>query len=783
MAKALPYRRASGEPAWPSHGWLPRRRLLLALLPLLVIGIICAVAGSQAPAVFQACTYGLFALPMIAAAGMLGLAITAPFARRGVFEGEPNSGWPEAFRAIVSIALGLGAFSLGTLLLGALGLIEPHMKWAGGNDQSWVPGILLLLAIGIGVIPTRTFLQSSDHSRLLERTAREDWLLLLTALPIAMLLIAATFPPGTLWLSEGRGYDVLEYHLQLPREYAANNSTAPLPHNVYSYFPANVEMLYLLLMQLAKFVLDYGAPDTAGSAAYLWIIYPAQFLHAFMMLLAIGSLAVAPIRINILGRIIAMLVILGIPWTLITGSLAYNEAGMMLFGTLALLLAMANKNDSSPNSISSTGAPHGNAGLWRAAGNSWRWSLLGTLLGLAVGCKLTAGIFFAIPVALIVLVKSQHRARTLSTVAGFALLLYAPWALRAALYSRGNPIFPLAANILPSSDWTPDQVARFSRGHTAQNDGHPVPITDFKTRSSLLLHETILHEQWSPAWLSIHRWAGIRPPDETAWWTHIGILWTVVPIGLLLAFLAALRHPGSLSNTILLIAIILIQIAAWTFLTHTQSRFLLPMAIPLGLLMGLGVQGLGPGVGGLPIGLLRLLLAIIIIVHALCTVFLLLPEANLLGGIAQHENKPEKISLPIANIFEHAVNLAALAAKKDEPLPPPPNILLEGFPPYAPFYWLGNITYNTVFDKNQLADHLRLGIPHTFHWLQSQHIRYLIFAWPDITRLRDTYGFDELITPDLLPALESAGLQKLTPPEIDPTKLTILRVPPSEPRP
>src|SRR5947208_3285867 len=99
----------------------------------------------------------------------------------------------------------------------------------------------------------------------------ETWLYSLLLVPLflsaAMLGIAAAFPPGTLWGSEGRGYDVLEYHLELPREYAQLNATAPLSHNVYSYLPANMEMLYLLLTQTGKVAFS--------SPSHLWAVYPS----------------------------------------------------------------------------------------------------------------------------------------------------------------------------------------------------------------------------------------------------------------------------------------------------------------------------------------------------------------------------------------------------------------------------------------------------------------------------------------------------------------------------
>lgn len=60
-----------------------------------------------------------------------------------------------------------------------------------------------------------------------------------------LLLVAAASPPGWLWASEGRGYDVLSYHLQLPQEWLRLRRIVPLEHNVYSYLPGGMEAGFL----------------------------------------------------------------------------------------------------------------------------------------------------------------------------------------------------------------------------------------------------------------------------------------------------------------------------------------------------------------------------------------------------------------------------------------------------------------------------------------------------------------------------------------------------------
>ncbi len=71
-----------------------------------------------------------------------------------------------------------------------------------------------------------------------------------TAAVAGVVMLAAFFPPGVLWGDEPNGYDVVEYHLQVPREWYEAGRIIPLHHNVFSYFPFNVEMQYLLAMDL-----------------------------------------------------------------------------------------------------------------------------------------------------------------------------------------------------------------------------------------------------------------------------------------------------------------------------------------------------------------------------------------------------------------------------------------------------------------------------------------------------------------------------------------------------
>jgi hypothetical protein len=701
MAKLLPYRRAFGEPALMREpAGFGRRWGIVAAFMLAVVMVVCGVAGGEAGAVFQTWGYAGFVVPLVVTAGMLGVAMTGAFA--GCFEGSP---WPDMYRVIVSVALGLGAYALGMVGLGAVHLLNPP----------WVPALMQATGAAIGFVPTRNFFRGFDWGPMRRRAGRGEWLVLLGAVPVGMAVIAATFPPGTLWGSEGNGYDVLEYHLQMPREYGWTNSIMPVAHNVYSYLPANVEMLYLLLMQTAKAVMGAGG-DSLG---HLWGVFPSQFLHLGLMLLTVAAVGLAPMRMNRLGRALAMVVVLAVPWTVITGSLAYDEWGMMLFGALALGIAFS--------------------------GSGLRWGvLIGILLGLAVGCKLTAGIAFAVPVAGVLLLRGQWKG--VGMAAGVALLLYLPWAVRAAVESGGNPIFPLAANVLGRDGWTAEQMERFNHGHAALEGQRSLG-----ERIAALNEASVLDEQWSPGWRSIYAWAGERPPPVEMWWKHVGILWVVVPLAVLLALLGSERRTAAL-----LIGVLAVQVGGWLFLTHLQSRFLLPIVVPLAMLCGIGVGGQVRARGELLAGLIRVVVWTVVGGQALCAAFLLLPEASLLGGVQKMKGRERNVP-HVGELFERGINIAGAVEGSESGPQPEGKILLEGGA--TPLFWEGDIVYNTVFDRNLLGDALRAGgAEGAAKWLREQGINYVVFDWAEISRLHKTYGFDEAMTPEAMEGLVRAGI-------------------------
>src|SRR5262249_32210754 len=173
-------------------------------------------ASSWAFVVFEILTDGLFLIGWLLGAMGIGFLIL----RALRIELAPKSLW-----VIASIAVGLGILSLLILALGLAGWLN-----------HWTAFVLICAPAAVAIFEISRLSKTSNR-RWLREPARWSWLLLLLAPLLGVSIIAAMVPPGLLWGDEPNGYDVVEYHLQVPREWYEADRITPLTHNVFSYFP------------------------------------------------------------------------------------------------------------------------------------------------------------------------------------------------------------------------------------------------------------------------------------------------------------------------------------------------------------------------------------------------------------------------------------------------------------------------------------------------------------------------------------------------------------------
>ncbi len=360
---------------------------------------------------------------------------------------------------------------------------------------------------------------------------------------------------------------------------------------------------------------------------------------------------------------------------------------------------------------------------------------------MAVGTKMTAGVMVALPVAGILLARRRWREMALVVVA--ATVLYAPWAVRSMVCSHtatslGNPVFPIAAQTLGMDHWTLHLAQRFDRGHAP-----PARYSAWPTRFIALARQTVLDSQWSPGIATVHRWLAWRGGAGKPWpWPlRFGFIWLfILPAAALTLFLP--RGPRRIA--LLLLLALGVQVACWLAFTQLQSRFMLPAILPLALLAAMACDA-RPWAA--------IALAAAVGVQAVLCIFLLLPQAGLLFGPTGY--------LPIGGLPRLPEEWVAYVPNRPAaPLHFPPDVTcyLEGYS--APLYVHGHVLYNTVFNRNLLARALhRHGPGGAMRYLKKQGVNYLIVDWPEVQRLRNTYGFAANITPSAFRAMEAFGLR------------------------
>ncbi len=322
------------------------------------------------------------------------------------------------------VALGIGMTSLAILGLGLAGLL----------NHAWASGIIGIGAmIGIAVLYIRG--KKWNVTPWLAEPAGWRFAWIAAAAVAGVVILAAFFPPGILWGDEPNGYDVLEYHLQIPREWYEAGRIIPLHHNVFSYFPFNVEMQYLLAMHL------HG-----GSWAPWASMYLAQLMHAAMC--AAAAWAVYGLAGGGKRGIAAGLLTVAVPWTGLLAPVAYNEGGTLLFGILAIGWAIR-------------------------ASRVREFLIAGLMAGFAAGTKLSVVplIFAGVPIVVLI----GRRAAWRNLIAGcviyilVALLALSPWLIRNWKWA-GNPVFPEAMSVLGKAHFSNVQVERWREAYWPDKD-------------------------------------------------------------------------------------------------------------------------------------------------------------------------------------------------------------------------------------------------------------------------------------------------------------------------
>lgn len=626
---------------------------------------------------------------------------------------------PTGQQFCVAAALGFGIMSTAALVLGMAGALSWWAAW-GLVGVGWILGVLRLYMGQRGGIPAdgrttdrgvgrRTgpgspsttvnaelgghsvaYASGSERSLLSPAATRETALrsvaLLPLAVPLAVALIGATLPPGVLWADEARGYDALEYHLQVPREYFEQGGIHFLPHNVYASFPQQVETQYLLL--------NYLIGDPLAAAI------PAQLLHATLGVLAIVALA-SWARPG-WPRVLVALVTGAVPWLAYLGCLAYVELGVLFFAAVAGGLVL----------------DHFRSEL-RC---DWRTVLAaGLCAGLAGGCKFTAIVLVTVGLGAVWLLTMPGRGRFRLARLGLfsigAAAALSPWLIRNIAFT-GNPVYPFAYKWFGGAAWSVEQDAQWAQGHRlSQEDAAPL------SRTRILVDELFKSRLFGPA------------------------IW-------LLPLVAALVTPRR--RTGLLVAWAAFIVVVWTTATHMPGRFVVPVVIPLALLLG--------GVSAPPAKHTRrriLIGATLVLLAWLGAGF---NDARLLRLLRAEDARWQRIThTAMAKLVGVPEALERANVINQTVIDPNAYVWLVG--DAAVFYVRPHMHYTVPFSRDPWLEYALAGAhpEECVDWLRTQKVTHVVFSWSEIRRLRRTYGFSPVVTPEWVAELAACGLRRVEP--------------------
>lgn len=447
----------------------------------------------------------------------------------------------EGFHVIAWLAAATG---IGAVVLRAMRVRIESRALAFATFAGLGLGIISLLVLGMGLVGWMNrgsaiamlvigLIAGAMCVRNIQIELPREAAFLLLLMPTLGLVTAAAFMlPGVLWSDEPAGYDVLAYHFQVPREWYEIGRIVPLTHNVFSYFPFNVEMHYLLAMHLRG-----GAYEG---------MYLAQLMH--VAFLGLSVVALIGFTAKPQTGIIAAITMGSFPWLMMLSPIGYNEGGLLLFGTLAFVWAIRAFDPS-------LGTPGEGAGEGSASTPVEEPSpdplpeyqereagvvIAGVMTGFACGCKLTAVPVLLLAMPIIGLILRRFSVKQAATFLAISLLTLSPWLIRNQIWA-GNPVFPEATQVLGQAHFNDAQVARWADAHQPSLGSAP------RVRA--------IWEQLFRNW----RW-GYVP----------------VPLSLIAIMLAWRRR-----EVMFLAVLLLIQFILWISATHVQGRFLIltaPMA-------------------------------------------------------------------------------------------------------------------------------------------------------------------------------------------------------------
>ncbi len=626
--------------------------------------------------------------------------------------------WPPIQFWSLACLCGLAGLSTITLVVG----------WCGGLSNRFPLLICLVIAAAGRLWLHRRFKRTphqNDNSQTGSPASSTDtmrpqtmlgvWLARLIPVTVSVLavcyILGSCVPPWE--------FDVIEYHLQGPKEFQQAGRIAFNPHNVYVNMPLGAEMHSLAAMVLI-----------GGSQGWWWGGLIGKTVVGMFSLLSAA----------LLGSFIAD------RWGRTSG---WAAAGLLLASTGNAHVAMSGLIDMVLGTyvlamlvVASKLWPQLKSGENRG-GNLF---LLSLLAGAAGACKYTGVLLAVVPCCVWVVVASWRFASSNSTylqpakwllwlAAGLSLTCV-PW-LAKNWITTGNPIYPLAYQTLGGRQLSPAWAERWSQAHGPQADanGNKFAISNLmQSAKQLTLQSRFLNP--SLVFLSVLGMAVVSlKRADSAWLMWVALLsWILI---------------------------------VWWTATHRIDRFWLP-ALPI--MAGLAAAG-GAWIAQRVSANLAASLVLLGVLYG---------AVQVVSGVGPTDNR---YFVPLADIegeslVENSLGLANPAtAWINRNLDSSHKVLSIG--EVKAYLYRVPLIYATCFNDTPGQEWLA-DLPHDeqLRNLQDRDISHVMIDWFEIERYRGpgNYGFSDWPTHQDIDAMVEAGVLTRADTPFDPMDVEILKV-------
>jgi len=340
--------------------------------------------------------------------------------------------------AVLALAVGLSGISTGTLILGVAGLL--HARYLFWLAAVTLVAVELALSVRSWKLRDGPPIATGRESRSAGHLWRHLPAWSVAAALVAALLLGAMLPPVD--------FDVLEYHLQVPKQWYEQGQITFLPHNVYGNMPLGAELLATTAMA------SLGVPS-----AWWWGALAGKLLIAgFMPLTALALYSIGTRYFSVRAGAIAGLLYLSIRLITDISVNGLNDAVLACYGLLAIFAFRLWWDEQQV-------AAESRAGLAAMAG---------VLAGATAACKYTGIVLFLLPLTLalvfaMVFALRRHRFRTLAAFLLMAIASSGLWYGKNWVLA-GNPTYPVGYRTFGGATWTAAKDAQWRQAHAVPRD-------------------------------------------------------------------------------------------------------------------------------------------------------------------------------------------------------------------------------------------------------------------------------------------------------------------------